>query len=244
MTVYGYRPLAPYTEFLALTTPGIQVDVFRAMGEDFSGIMLVSEDNPNLLHKTPPPNFDLFFEDNHQPPELSPWLDTENRLAEVSQPYFLRANTGPQWMFGGILSRPFITTAQCDGKFSISTFESSSGYPERPFFDRYMSFTTVDHCFCVMEGLFKIKLKRNSEWTVLREGQTAVVPAREFFTADIDSKFVRVITFSNGPGVSELIQKAGYQCSGNILPETVGSWDGWDEVRLKSACAEVGSQID
>ncbi|KAH6991251.1 RmlC-like cupin domain-containing protein [Ilyonectria sp. MPI-CAGE-AT-0026] len=241
---YGYKPLGPYTELLALTSPGDQVDLFRAMGEEFHGILTASKDNPTLQQE-PPSGFDLDFpDDDYRPPELSPWLETENRLPEASQPYFLRANTGPQWIFGGVLSRPFITTAQSKGQFYISALESSSGYPGRPFFERYMSFTSVDHCFCVMEGLFKLKRRGDSEWTVLREGQTVVVSARDFFTAEIDSKFVRVIAFANGPGINELLQKAGYRCSGNILPETVGSWDGWDEARLKSACAEVGAQID
>ncbi|KAH7156701.1 RmlC-like cupin domain-containing protein [Dactylonectria macrodidyma] len=243
-TVYGYMPLGPYTEFLALSTPAYLIDMFRAMGHEFKGILLPSKDSPSLLRTPPPPAVDLHVEEDHKAPELSSWLDTENQLRERNEAYFLRANTGPQWIFGGILSRPFITSAQSDHNFSISTVESSSAYLERPFFNRNMSFTTADHCFCVMEGLMRLKIKGHSDWTVLREGQTAVIPAREFFTADMGSKFVRMIVFSDGPGVGELIQKAGYQCDGNILPETVGSWDGWDEARLKSACAEVGAQID
>ncbi|KAH7122189.1 RmlC-like cupin domain-containing protein [Dactylonectria estremocensis] len=240
--MYSYKPLGPYTEFLALATPGSQAEIFRAMGQEFKGIMLPSKDSSSLLHTPPPDRRDVNV-GQYERTEPSSWADAEKQLPG-DYPYFLRANTGPQWMFGGILSRPFITPAQSKGEFSISTMETSANYPERPFFNRNMSFTTVDHCFCAMEGVFRLKIKGHSDWTVLRQGQMAFIPAREFFTADVDSKFVRVVVLSNGPGISDLIQKAGYQCPGNILPETVGGWDGWDEARLKSACAEVGAQID
>jgi mannose-6-phosphate isomerase-like protein (cupin superfamily) len=122
--------------------------------------------------------------------------------------------------------------------------ESSHIHRVRPFLDRWLSFTSVDHCFCVIEGTLSVKLRGQDEWIELREGQAIRIPARQAFTADMGSEFLKVLTFTNGVGIDELIFKAGNKYDSTSLPETAGKWDSWDEVRFRSACSEVGALLD
>jgi len=72
--------------------------------------------------------FDVNFVPDYRPPELGNWLETENTLPGPLEACFLRANTGPRWMLGGVMSRPFINASQCCEKFAISNIEKSSTY--------------------------------------------------------------------------------------------------------------------
>lgn len=121
--------------------------------------------------------------------------------------------------------------------------ESTTRYLERPFVDRWIFFTNVYHCFYVLEGQFKFKIKGDSEWTYTDVGDSFFVPSRTFFIGDVASETARLILFANGGGVDEMVVKGGYSHEGP-LPEAIGKWDGWDEARVKSACAQLGAQIE
>ncbi|UZP36602.1 hypothetical protein NXS19_004418 [Fusarium pseudograminearum] len=98
---------------------------------------------------------------------------------------------------------------------------------------------------CVIEGTFLLKLKGQAEWTELREGQAMLVSARQAFTADLGSEFVRMLIITNGIGIDELICRAGHEYESTTLPETADNrWDTWDEIRFRSACSEVGALLD
>jgi mannose-6-phosphate isomerase-like protein (cupin superfamily) len=185
--------------------------------------------------------FDVHFERDYTPPEVSDWLETENALPGPLEPYFLRANTGPRWMLGGVMSRPFINASQCSGKFAISSIESSNQYAESPFKERWLTFENVDHCFIVTEGLLRVRLKGEEEWAEVREGQTLVISAGQAFMLEFASRYVRAISFTNGPGIEHLIHTAGQPYANFVLPDSVGSWD---EDRLRVVCGEMGVQLD
>lgn len=182
--------------------------------------------------------FDVHFEREYQPPEVAPWEDSENQLPAAGQPYFLRANTGPRWILGGVISRPFIHAEQTGGLFAISSIESSRVYDKKQQpLARWLTFAKLDHCFCVQEGLLRIRLQSSEVWNEIREGQTILVAAGETFTVDFGSRYVRVWSFTNGEGVEELIRKAGTSYEGFVLPEEPA---GLDEAKVSESCKELG----
>jgi hypothetical protein len=206
--------------------PGDWIDFFRYVGETYDGVVVPENDNRDLKSMLIPKlmaskdRFDVHFEREYQPPELGPWEDTENQLETAGQPYFLRANTGPRWILGSVLSRPFIHAHQTGGKFAISSIESSNAYDvSQRALSQWLTFAEVDHCFCVQEGLLRVRLQSGDGWNEVREGQTLVVAAGETFSIDFGSRFVRVWSFTNGPGIEHLISKAGESYDKFVIPE-------------------------
>ena len=106
--------------------------------------------------------FDVVFQPHYQPPEVTDWTRDDEKLPDGHEAYFLRSNTGPRWILGGIMSRPFVTTKQSNGVCAISSIESSKDYGET-FFSEYLCFDAVDHCLCVMEGTLKVTLEGSGE---------------------------------------------------------------------------------
>lgn len=228
-----------------MVAPGDWVDFFRYVGETYSGVILPEGDDRDLTRLLIPKvmaakdRFDVQFVRDYQPPEVGEWLASENVLPEPLKPYFLRSNTGPRHMLGGILSRPFILASQCSGKFAISSIESSNQYGPSPLSGRWLTFPTVAHCFCVQEGVLKVKLRgggSSSPWNEAREGQTVLVPAGQAFTLDFGSRYVRAITFTNGRGIEELIRLAGSDCTSVILPEQAAAYE---PTKFQKACVEI-----
>ena len=245
--IHNPELLGPHTETLGLVAPGDWVDFFRYVGETYGGIVVPENDNRNLASLLIPKmmaakdRFDVHFERNYQPPQVGDWLETENALPGALEPYFLRANTGPRWMLGGVMSRPFINASQCAGKFAISSIESSNQYaPEASPFSRWFTFPTVDHCFCVQEGLLKVSLQGEEGSTEVREGQTLVISAGQAFKLEFASRYVRAITFTNGEGLEHLIHTAGQSLAGFVLPDEAGACD---EGKLQAVCGELGVTV-
>jgi hypothetical protein len=89
-----------------------------------------------------------------------------------------------------------------------------------------------------MEGVLRLKLK-DSSWSDVREGQTVVISAEQFFTMGFGSRYVRAILFTNGPGIEEIIRRAGKPCASFVLPDEI---DVWEESEVEEACIEIGSQ--
>ncbi|KAL6414303.1 cupin domain-containing protein [Ilyonectria robusta] len=245
---FAYVPplLGPHTETLGLVAPGDWVDFFRYVAETYSGVIVPENDDRDLKALLIPKvmaakdRFDVHFKRDYQPPEVGEWLDSENTLPGPLEPYFLRANTGPRWLLGGVMSRPFINASQCSEKFAISSIESSNVYTSSPL-AKWLNFPTVDHCFCVMEGLLKVKTKGEEDWNTVREGQTVVLSAGQSFTLEFASRYVRVISFTNGRGIEELIQTAGSSYTSFILPEEAPEWD---EAAIQTACGKLGVKVE
>lgn len=221
--------LGPHTEILGLIAPGDWVDFFRYVSEPFHGLLVPEFDDRDLKSILMPKimaakdRFDVVFQRDYQPPEVSDWKDSENTLPEALTPYFLRANTGPRWMAGGVLSRPFVTGKQTGGKFAISSIESSKVYGPT-IFSKALKFKDVDHCLCVQEGALVVKLGGKTEETV-REGETVVIPAGQSFTLEFATRFVRIISFTSGEGIEALIEKAGAPYKGFTLPDEAPKFD-------------------
>ncbi|KAH6856160.1 RmlC-like cupin domain-containing protein [Chaetomium sp. MPI-CAGE-AT-0009] len=245
--IHNPELLGPHTETLGLVAPGDWVDFFRYVAETYNGLIVPENDDRDLRALLIPKmmaakdRFDVHFERDYKPPEVGDWLETENVLPGPLEPYFLRANTGPRWMLGGVMSRPFINASQCAGKFAISSIESSNAYPnEASPFRRWLRFPTVDQCFCIMEGLLRVRVNGEEEWAELREGQTLVISAGHSFVLEFASRYVRTIVFTNGPGVEHLIHTAGKPYSGFVLPDEASPYD---EELLRGVCGELGVQV-
>ncbi|KAH8683604.1 cupin domain-containing protein [Ilyonectria robusta] len=244
--IHNPELLGPHTETLGLVAPGDWVDFFRYVAETYSGVIVPENDDRDLKALLIPKvmaakdRFDVHFKRDYQPPEVGEWLDSENTLPGPLEPYFLRANTGPRWLLGGVMSRPFINASQCSEKFAISSIESSNVYTSSPL-AKWLNFPTVDHCFCVMEGLLKVKTKGEEDWNTVREGQTVVLSAGQSFTLEFASRYVRVISFTNGRGIEELIQTAGSSYTSFILPEEAPEWD---EAAIQTACGKLGVKVE
>ncbi|KAM0322742.1 hypothetical protein ACHAQA_009333 [Verticillium albo-atrum] len=219
--IHNPELLGPHTETVGLVAPGDWIDFFRFVAETYEGVIVPENDSRNLgallgqKMATAKDRFDVHFKRDHQPPPLEDWKETENVLPSPGEPYFLRANTGPRWMLGGVMSRPFIHSSQCGGKFAISSIESSKVYDNSPL-QRWLTFATVDHCFCVLEGVLRVKIRSGDQaWSEVREGQTLVISAGESFKFDFGSRFVRAWSFTNGPGLEELVTSGPAQ---QLLP--------------------------
>ncbi|KAL2787368.1 hypothetical protein BJX66DRAFT_327911 [Aspergillus keveii] len=228
--VHNPELLGPHTETYGLITPGDWIDFFRYISEPYEGIIVPETDNRDLKSILIPKvmaakgKFDVVFQPNYVPPELGEWGKDDERLPEGQAPFYLRANTGPRWMLGGVLSKPFITTAQSNGVCAISSIESSSVYGEESVLSKLMTFAKVDHCLAVQEGTLGVRLEGKEEVTI-REGETVVVPAGQAFSLHFRSRFVRVWSFTDGDGLESLVQRAGQTFEPVVLPETAGGWD-------------------
>lgn len=241
--------LGPHTEQFGLISPANWVDFFRYIAEPYEGIIAPAKDPRDLRGLLIPKviaakdRFDVHFvqDPNYTPPKVGEWLPEDSELPkEKLTPYFLKANEGPRWMVGGVMSRPFIRAGHVEGRFAISSIESSDVY-EKSAFARWFTFPRVDHCFCVLEGLLKIRVKSEGEWDTVREGQTVVISAGETFTLAFASKFVRAILFTSGPGIEEVVHAAGAPCDDVILPDEVADWS---EDQFKKACDDLGVLVE
>ncbi|KAL2844756.1 hypothetical protein BJY01DRAFT_263824 [Aspergillus pseudoustus] len=242
--VHNPELLGPHTETFGLITPGDWIDFFRYISEPYEGILVPETDNRDLKSLLIPKvmaakgKFDVVFQPNHVPPELGEWDKDDERLPEGQAPFYLRANTGPRWMLGGVLSRPFITTKQSNGVCAISSIESSSVYKEEAssVLSKFLTFEKVDHCLAVQEGTLGVVLKGQKE-VLTREGETVVIPAGQAFSLHFRSRFVRVWSFTDGDGIETLVQRAGQPFADVVLPETVG---GWDTAVVRDVAKELG----
>ena len=227
--IHNPEMLGPHTELIGLIAPGDWVDFFRYVAEaDHSLIAPEFDDRDLKAHIIPKvmaakDKFDVQFVRNYQPPPVEEWKEDENRLPEGQEGYFMRFMTGPRWMCGGWMSRPFVTTKQNGGRFAISSIESSDRYSGSELFSKSLLFEQVDHCFSVQEGCLAVVL--NGQETHIREGDTLVVPAGSPFSLQARSKYVRVYSFTSGDGIEALIHSAGEPAKGYLLPDKAPSTD-------------------
>ncbi|KXJ85633.1 RmlC-like cupin domain-containing protein [Microdochium bolleyi] len=246
--IHNPEILGPHSEQLGLVAPGDWVDFFRYVSETYTGVIAPEHDDRDLKSLLIPKvmaakdQFDVHFVRDYSPPPESDWDGTENALPGPLEPYFLRANTGPRWMLGGVMSRPFIHADQCGGRFAISSIESSKVYGNSPFATSGLRFDNVAHCFCVQEGVLKVKLAGEGvgPWSEVREGQTVLVAAGRTFSLDFGSRYVRAITFTNGPGIEQIIRTAGTPYKGAVLPDEVAAWD---NSKLGEFCHAAGAAL-
>ncbi|PVI00802.1 RmlC-like cupin [Periconia macrospinosa] len=238
--IHNPQWLGPHSESLCLVAPGDWINFFRYMGETHDSLLFPEfsrndEEKIVSMMMAAKEKFDIQYAYDYQPPEVSYWRESENKLGGYLEPYFLRANTGPRWMAGGLLSRPFILASQNGGRFAISSIESSSVY-KRSIFESYIKFTNVDHCFFVAEGKVKVEREGSSGENVLHDGETLVISAGQGFKLDFASPYVRILSVTNGRGIETLIQEAGKPFEGFVLPDKV---EVVDSDKLARVCEEI-----
>lgn len=178
-----------------------------------------------------PDRFDVHFHPNHVGVEVSEWSSKDEILPSRVEPYYLKANTGPRWLLGSVLSRPFCTTKQSAGKFAISSIESSSVYLANVF-ARKLRFPEVHHMFVVFEGVLEVEVD-GCEPAQIHQGETVFITKNVGFSLGFKSKFVRLWSFSTGDGIEALIQAAGSPHEGFVIPDEEAPFD---EARMKAAC--------
>ncbi|KAF5710399.1 putative dioxygenase [Fusarium globosum] len=243
--IHNPQWLGPHCESFNLVAPGDWVDFFRFSGLEFDGLVLPEnsqrdEEKLMAMMVAAKDKFDVHYAHDFKPAELSDWLDTENKLGEPLQPYFLRSNTGPRWMAAGVLSHPFILASQNGERFAISSIESSSAY-KASIFKSYIKFATVDHCLFVVEGKLKVELEGSSGENVLHDGETVVISADQGFKLDFASPFVKIFSVANGRGIETLIQDAGKPFDGLVLPDAV---EVLDSEKLARVAKEINATIE
>lgn len=183
--------------------------------------------------------FDVVFmrPGTYTPPEVGTWGPEDERLPDSQTPYYLKANTGPRWMCGGVMSRPFCTTRQTEGKFAISSIESSKVYPaDASPFARPMTFAKTDHSFTVLEGTLGVALGAG-EKTLVHDGESVMVPAGEAFSLSFESRYVRVWSFASGDGVEALVHEAGEPYESMVIPDEVSRFDA---AKLEAVGEKIG----
>ncbi|KAF4225589.1 hypothetical protein CNMCM6457_008011 [Aspergillus fumigatiaffinis] len=244
--IHNPEMLGPHTEIYGLVTPGDWVDFFRYVSEPYEGILVPEDDNRDLKSILIPKvmaakdKFDVVFQPNYEPPEVSEFTKDDEKIPDGHEPYYMRSNTGPRWMLGGVMSRPFITTKQSNGVCAISSIESSKVYSEG-LLSKRMTFKSVDHCFCVLEGTLTLCLKGSAD-TVFREGETVVVPAGQAFALRFASKYVRVYSFTDGDGIESLVHRLGKPFEGSILPDKEPEWD-YSQVQAVATALNVEIEL-
>ncbi|KAF2762119.1 putative dioxygenase [Pseudovirgaria hyperparasitica] len=245
--IHNPHLLGPITETYGLIHPSSWIDFFRYVSEptDIPSIIYPEQDSRSLPALLVPKviaaakagkDYDVHFHREHVGCEVAPWSDADTVLPDGEAPYYLRANRGPRWILGGVVSRPFITGTQSSGKFAITSLEGSShldaGLNPLAAPLRY----AVHHVLVVMEGKATINVEGYAPAT-LTEGETVFVQAGVAWGVVFESRFVRIWSFSSGDGVERVIERAGRQYTeGYVVPDKAESWDAQ---KFEEVCKEL-----
>jgi len=157
----------------------------------------------------------------------SAWSGEEHVLPGKTEPYFLKANTGPAYLVGGTVVRPLATTAESGGKFAIGSIEGSARHALKSVFasSQRIRFSKVHHCLQVVDGSITFHVG-DQEPTTLHAEELVYIPAGTEFRFDYASRSAKAYIFSNGGGLVELLTKLGIDYKGPIIPEKEAQWDG------------------
>lgn len=220
--------LGVYNESLGLVTPGAWVDFFRFVSDNFHGVLADESDDRNtrahfgskfLEIKE---KYDVVFQPQHQGCEVGDWTEEDSIIPDGVEPYYLRANSGPVYILGGILSRPFITTKQSGGKFAITSIESSKTFGNS-ILSRPFAFATAHQVYFVLDGAVEIII--DGKANLVRAGEAVFIPAGAKLSIEFLDKFVRFWSLSSGDGLEALINGAGTFFKGSILPTQAADVD-------------------
>lgn len=177
--------------------------------------------------------YDVVFTPGYQGGEVTEWTVEDSKLPESSQAYFLKANTGPRYLLGGVLSRPFITTKQSDGQFAVTSIESSSRF-DNPILGGGFSFTNTHQVYYIHDGAIQITVQGNT--SEVRPGESVFVPAGSETVIVFLDKYVRFWAYSSGDGLETLISQGGDPWKGVIMPDEAPEVD---NAKVKSAAAAL-----
>jgi hypothetical protein len=105
-----------------------------------------------------------------------------------------------------------------------------------------MTFREVDHCLAVIEGALIVRIPGSPD-SVIREGETALIPAGQAFSLGFDSKYVRVWSFTSGNGIESLVHKLGTPFKDFVLPDEALPFE-WNQQQLTAVGEELGVMIE
>ncbi|CVL05060.1 related to dioxygenase [Fusarium mangiferae] len=220
--VHQPQLLGPYNETLGLVTPGQWVDFFRFISEQYDGVLAPEFDSRNAMAALGPKigeitkNYDVIFRPDFVGAEVGEWTEDDTKLPESIQAYYLKADTGPRYLLGGILSRPFITTAQNNGQFSMTSIESSNMLGGNVLKHAF-SFKHVHQVYCVLDGAISVSV--DGQVGQVGAGDTIFIPAGTQVTVQFEAKYVRFWSFASGDGLEKVIEEAGGSFEGVIVPD-------------------------
>ena len=226
-------------ETIGLVTPGQWIDFFRFLCESYKGAFAPQNDDRPTISVLAPKfgeikeKYDVIFQPQHQAGALTEWSERDHVLPEGTEPYYLQANRGPRFLLGGVLSRPFITTKQSDGKFAITSIESSSILSESVLAQAF-TLSRVHQVYFVLDGA--ISVETNGKENLIRAGETLFIPANTRISVKFVDRYVRFWSFSSGQGLETLISEAGDAFSGIVIPD-----EPWpvDLVKVKEVAATL-----
>jgi hypothetical protein len=241
--VHKPTPLGPITKVTPLVSPAEWIDFFRDRSEPFNGLMFPEYDKRDLRQEMLArmtegfeEKYDTYLVQVHSPPEPSDWTEKDQILPAGVVGYYLRHNTGPRWILGGVSSRPFITTKQSDGRFAISCIESSSIYPSSAF-GRKLTFP-VHHALLLLDGILEIKIGEAQPQKAYA-GEIVFIRANTTFVIEFRNKYTRFWSFQSGDGIDALIHEAGSRYYAQALPDKVLEFD---ESKVEATMRKLGSK--
>ncbi|KKK25995.1 hypothetical protein AOCH_000452 [Aspergillus ochraceoroseus] len=222
-TIHKPTPLGPITRVLPLITPAAWVNFFRDASIPFNGLMFpefVSADRQTSIAQMLGPDFeekyDNYNEHVENPPPVTPWTEADEVLPDGVVPYYLKYNSGPKWVLGGVSSRPFITTTQS-----------------------VISFPNTHHCLVLLDGSVEVTLSGGSP-TLAHAGDVIFLTAGSAFSIDFKTKYVRIWSYASGDGIEALIGAAGTPMKAQALPNEALEID---EAKVNDACKTLGIEI-
>ncbi|GES58480.1 RmlC-like cupin [Aspergillus terreus] len=232
-----HRPqlVGPWNETIGLVTPGKWIDFFRFVSEPYDGVLADQFDDRSTLAAMMPKfqtiqdDYDVIFHPEHQACEVGEWSEKDTVLPDGVEPYYLRANTGPRYVLGGVLSRPFITTRQSGGKFAITSIESSSIYGPTVLAHPF-TFDKVHQIYTVLDGSVEVTV--NGDRHTVRVGESVLIPRGTTISVQFTEKYCRFWAFASGDGLETLISTAGTEFGGMVVPDKTEPVD-FDVVKEK-----------
>lgn len=236
--------MGPWNESLGLVTPGKWVEFFRFASEKYNGLLTNEFDSRNTLQHMVPKfqtiqdEYDVIFDPGHPVCEVGEWTERDTKIADGVQPYYLRADTGPRNLLGGVLSRPFITTKQSDGgKFAITSIESSSEYPPtvlgKPF-----AFKKVHQVYHVLDGAINVIIDGIANQ--VRAGETVFIPVGTEISIHFLDRYVRFWSFASGDGLESFVRFGGREYEGKIIPDKA---DPVDDAKVLRAAENINMKV-
>lgn len=93
-----------------------------------------------------------------------------------------------------------------------------------------------------MEGSLIISLPRQPD-SVIREGETALIPAGQAFSLKFASRYVRVWSFTGGDGIESLVHKLGKRFESVVLPDQASAGE-IEEWKLEKVAKEIGIEVN
>ncbi|KAF4340773.1 cupin domain protein [Fusarium beomiforme] len=151
-------------------------------------------------------NYDVIFRPDFVGAEVGEWTEHDTKIPEGMKAYYLKADTGPRYLLGSILSRPFITIAQNNGQFSITSIESSSILGGNVL-KHGLSFKRVHQVYCVLDEMILVTV--DGHVGQVEVGEIIFIPSGMYVTVRFQSKYVTFWSYGSGDGLEKLIEEAG-----------------------------------